>query len=72
MHTGGWEPHTLIIEVPAPNNLKLKLTASCKTHCLSNFLDILLKPFLKHVKCYIRDNLGMLNHLPETIKKTPN
>ncbi|XP_029647711.1 uncharacterized protein LOC115221649 [Octopus sinensis] len=32
-------------------------------------MGILLKPFLNYIKSYIRDNLDMLNHLPEKVKE---
>ena len=37
-----------------------------KTRRLSNFIDILLKPMVKHVKSFIRDSTDFLNHLPKT------
>ena len=33
------------------------------TSQLSNFVDILLKPFIKNVKSYIRDDIDFLNKL---------
>ena len=30
---------------------------------LSNFVDILLKPFVRHVKSHIRDDIDFLNKL---------
>ena len=39
----------------------------CPTHRLSNLIDVVLKPYLKHVKSYIRDSVDFLNHLPENI-----
>eukprot|EP00106_Octopus_bimaculoides_P014668 XP_014782110.1 PREDICTED: uncharacterized protein LOC106877676 [Octopus bimaculoides] len=59
----------IYINIKAPEDLKLKLIiagTSCETHRLSNFLDILLKPFLSHIKSFIRDDLDMLKHLPKT------
>ena len=38
---------------------------SCVTSGLSDFLDILLKPYLKHVKSYVRDSVDFLNQLPK-------
>ncbi|XP_014776090.1 uncharacterized protein LOC106873295 [Octopus bimaculoides] len=32
-------------------------------------MDILLKPFPKYIKCYIRYDLHTLNHLPEKVKE---
>ena len=31
-------------------------------------LDILLKPYTKHVKSYLRDTIDFLNALPTTVK----
>ena len=36
-----------------------------ETHRLSDFIDILLKPMVKHVKSFIRDSTDFLNHLPK-------
>lgn len=38
-----------------------------ETHRLSNFIDILLKPMVKHVKSFIRDSTDFLNYLPKTV-----
>ena len=38
---------------------------SCVTSRLSDFLDILLKPYLKHVKSYVGDCVDFLNQLPK-------
>ena len=38
-----------------------------ETHRLSNFIDILLKPMVKHVKSFIRDGNDFLKHLPKTV-----
>ncbi len=43
---------------------------SCATHRLSNFIDILLRPYIKFVKSYVRDDIDFLTHLPETIKES--
>lgn len=61
------------IECNRPEDLKMRPIVggpNCPTHRLSNFIDILLKPFLKHVQSYIRDGVDFLNHLPETIDET--
>ena len=42
---------------------------SCHTHRLSNLIDILLRPYTKHVTSYLRDTTGFLNNLPNTIPK---
>ena len=38
-----------------------------ETHRLSTFINILLKPMVKHVKSFIRDSTDFLNHLPKTV-----
>ena len=40
---------------------------ACPTHRLSNLIDILLRPFIKYVKSYVRDDIDFLNHLPTSI-----
>ena len=42
---------------------------SCHTHRLSNLIDILLRPYTKHVTSYLRDTTDFLNNLPDTIPK---
>eukprot|EP00106_Octopus_bimaculoides_P001170 XP_014768612.1 PREDICTED: uncharacterized protein LOC106868030 [Octopus bimaculoides] len=62
----------VIIKIPSPKDLKLRPIIAgpvCETHHLSNFLDTLLKPFLKHITSYIRDDIDMLNHLPKTVNE---
>ena len=47
-----------------PSNLKLMPIVAgsiCPTRSLGNFKDIILKPFLLHVKSYIKDNLDFLS-----------
>ena len=49
-----------IIEIFEPNNLKLRPIVGgpkCQTRKLSQVIDIPLKPFLKHIKTFIRDSL---------------
>ena len=56
------------IEVHQPGDLKMRpivACPSCVTSRLSDFLDILLKPYLKHVKSYVRDSVDFLNQLPK-------
>ena len=55
-----------------PNNLTSKHIVAGpanKTHRLSNFLDIILKPLTKYVKNYIKDSTDTLNKLPKEIPK---
>ena len=51
------------VEVREPRDLKLRTIVrgpNCPTRRLSYFLDTLLKPYLKHVKSYIRDSVDFL------------
>ena len=53
-----------------PTDLKFRpiiAGPSCPTHRLSSLIDILLKPFIKHVSSYVRDDIDFLNHLPDQI-----
>ncbi len=34
----------------------------CPTHRLSNLIDILLRPYIKQIKRYVRDDINFLNH----------
>ena len=52
------------VHVIEPSDLKLRLIVAgpiCPTRPLSNLIDILLKPFLLHVKSYFKDNLDFLS-----------
>ena len=62
--------NTEVIEVREPRNLKLRPLVgrtNCPTRRLSYFLDTLLKPYLKHVKSYIRDCVDFLNKCPREV-----
>ena len=51
------------IEIFEPNSLKLRRIVGgpkCPARKLSQLIDILLKPFLKHIKIFIRDSLDFL------------
>ena len=53
-----------IIEIFEPNDLKLRPIVGgpeCLTRKLSQLIDILLKPFLKHIKTFIRASLDFFN-----------
>lgn len=55
------------ITICAPNDLKMRpifAGPAWGTHRLRNVLDILLKPYLKHISSFIRNDLDVLNHLP--------
>lgn len=52
------------------NDLKLRPIVagpSCHTHRLSNLIDILLRPYTKHIHSYLRDTTDFLNSLPMTV-----
>ena len=52
------------IETLEPNDLSLRPIVAgpiCPTRNLSNLIDILLKPFIIHVKSYIKDSVDFLN-----------
>ena len=58
------------LELKDPEDLKFRPIVAgpaCETHRLSNLLDILLKPFIKKVKSYVRDDIDFLNYVPETV-----
>ena len=52
------------VHIIEPSGLKLRPIVAgpiCLTTSLSNLIDILLKPFLLHVKSYVKDNLDFLS-----------
>lgn len=58
------------IEIPEVEDLKLRpiiAGPSCQTHRLSDLLDLLLRPYVKHIKSHIRDSTDFLNSLPEKV-----
>ena len=61
-----------IIEIFEPNYLKLRLIEGgpkCPTRKLSQLTDILLKPFLKRIKSFIRDSFDFLNKCPRDVNE---
>ena len=59
-----------ISEIFEPNDLMLRPIVGgpkCPTRKLSQLIDILLKPFLKHIKSFIRDSLDFLIKGPRDI-----
>ena len=57
------------VEIDAPENLNFRPIVAgpiCETHRLSNFIDILLQPYSKHVKSYIKDTTDFLSKLPQS------
>lgn len=60
------------VKIKDVNDLKLRPIVAgpaCQTHRISNLLDILLKPFIKHVPSFLRDTTDFLNNLPKRIPK---
>ena len=51
------------IEIHEPNNLTVRPIVggpNCPTRPLSQLINIILKPFLIHIKSYVKDNLNFL------------
>ena len=51
------------MKIYEPSDLTLRPVVAdqnCPTRCLSNLVDLLLKPFLIRIKSYIKDNLDFL------------
>ena len=51
------------VHIIEPSNLKLRPIVAgpiCPTRPLGSLIEILLKPFLTHVKIYVKDNLDFL------------
>ena len=58
------EQNSEVVSINEPQDLKVRPIVGgpkCPTRKLSELTDALLKPFLKHVKSYIRDSTGFLN-----------
>ena len=58
------------VELKPPENLTFRPIVAdpvCETHRLINLLDILLQPYTKYVKSYIKDTKDFLKKLPENI-----
>ena len=58
------------IEIHRPKDLKFRPIVagpSCPTHRLSNLIDILLQPFLKEIKSFVRDDIDFLCKIPTNI-----
>ena len=53
-----------------PEDLKfcpIVAVPACETHCLSNLVDIFLKPFIEKVKSCVRDDIDFPNYIPKTV-----
>ena len=60
------------IRVLRPADLKFRPIGAgprCPTGRLSNYVDILIKPFTLHVRSYLRDTIDFLNYLPRTVSE---
>ena len=61
------------IRVLRPVDLKFRPIVAgprCPTSRLSNFVDILIKPFTLHVQSYLRDTIDFLNYLPRIVPES--
>ena len=55
------------VELKAPESLSFRPIVAgptCETHRLSNLTDILLQPYTKHIKSYIKDTTDFHSKLP--------
>jgi len=58
----------IIQEIVDPGDLQFRpiiAGSECKTSRLSSLLDQFLKPFLKNVPSYVRDDIDFLNFIPK-------
>ena len=61
------------IRVLRPADLKFRPIVAgprCPTSRLSNFVDILIRPFTLHLQSYLRDTIDFLNYLPKTVAES--
>ena len=57
------EAQDFYVHMPHPKDFKLRPIVAgptCETHRIGIFLDILLKPYLKYVKSYVKDDIDIL------------
>ena len=60
------------VELKPPENLSFRPIVAgpvCETHRLSNLVDILLQPYTKYIKSYIKDTKDFLQKIPENIEE---
>jgi len=58
------------IEIQDPNDLLFRPIVAgpaCPTNRISKLIDILLQPFLKKIKSYVRDDIQFLNYIPQRV-----
>ncbi len=66
------QTETDYVECHNPLDLKFKPIVAgpaCPTHRLSNLINIFLRPYIKHVKSCVRDDIDFLNHLPDRMNE---
>lgn len=64
--------NTEVVTLPCPEDLSFRPIVggpNSPTHRLSNFIDILLKPYTTEVDSYIKDTTDFLRTLPQTIEE---
>ena len=64
------ETQSEYLELKDPMDLQFRPIVAgpvCETHRLSNLIDILLKPFIKQVKSFIRDDIDFLSYTPNIV-----
>jgi hypothetical protein len=65
------QQNSICVKITNPSDLKFRPIVAgpaCPTHRTSDILDKLLRPFIKHVRSYVRDDLDFLNHLPNQLE----
>ena len=66
------ENYSTYLQLTNPKDFKLRPIVAgpaCETHRLSNFLDIILKPYLKYVKSHVKDDIDILKYIPKNVSK---
>lgn len=64
-----------ILELKDPIDLQFRLMIAgriCRTHRLSNVIDILLQPFIKYVKSFVRDDIHYSSFIPNNVSAESN
>ena len=62
-----------VVSVNCPADLTFRPIVAgtcCPTHRLSHLMDVILQPFLMHVKSYVRDSMDILNKLPNIVNSS--
>ena len=61
-----------VMNIPSPDDLSFRPIVAgpaCPTNRLSELINVLLLPYVKYVKSYIRDDIDILNKLPDHLDK---